>query len=121
MSRSHTLSLSHTQSEVAVVLRMEFPWMRIEEMAPEMTTGTPYPERLVFYCRTTSASTAPRTARKTRRPYTFVPITDLLLTPYSRHLPSLHSELYLTQSIHQLVLESQLSNKIVNLLFTITN
>ena len=34
-------------------------------------------ERLVFYCRTTSASTAPRTPRRTCCPYAYVLITVL--------------------------------------------
>ena len=41
-------------------------------------------ERLVFYCRTTSASTAPHTPRRTCRPYGFVNDTGQTYCPGSQ-------------------------------------
>ena len=48
--------------------------VRAERMPQLRIPGT---ERLVFYCRTTSASTAPRTPRRTCCPYAYVLITVL--------------------------------------------
>ena len=43
----------------------------------------PLPERLVFYCRSTSASTAPRTPRRKCCPYAYVLITVLSTAGHS--------------------------------------
>ena len=44
-------------------------------------------ERLVFYCQTTSASTAPRTPRRTCCPYAYVLITVLRVSRSCEHFP----------------------------------
>ena len=44
-------------------------------------------ERLVLYCRTTSASTAPRTPRRTCCPYAYVLITVLRVSHSCEHFP----------------------------------
>ena len=61
---------------LSLFLSLSFPPSRPPFLS--LTHSLPHPrERLVSYCRTTSASTAPRTPRRTCCPYAYVLITVL--------------------------------------------
>jgi len=54
---------------------------------PQGPTQNPRRERLEFYCRRTSASTAPRTPRRACCPYAYVLITVLRVSRSCEHFP----------------------------------
>ena len=86
-SRVGDAILAHTHASHVMILYKDDEIIAFFYSEPQGPTQNPRRERLEFYCRRTSASTAPRTPRRACCPYAYVLITVLRVSRSCEHFP----------------------------------